>query len=333
MAKPYTLIHGPWLPDLQNVGVQMGYQWSGTEIPTADCDKVYWADASYRSLPGPYSIGPTLGTPITNAFTWFDNSTGKEEIFAATANGLSMLVDGVWTAVPVQSNASSQLIGQAIAISLGTIAPLSLYVSPNTQSVSQAGTSYTFTCSAVTVGTPSAHTWSLSAPVGGTWSIVSGQGTSSVQVQITGAPTGGGTDSVTVVCNATINGHSLTADASLLYANTQPSTYTGTLVAGDLGGTIDGYLPQSSVGSLSPTSDPQGHTIADLFYTVSSGLLQLDFSGFTSDPGVNYFTRLQISSSIYTPSSYSYSGGTATWKWSTTDQFASGNSYTITITY
>lgn len=99
MAQPYTVQFGPWSPDLSNVAVQMPNQWGATPLPCADCLNVYYQDGNYRVLPGLNTIGPSLGTQIQAAFTWYDDTADEEIVFAATSNGISALADNMWSTV------------------------------------------------------------------------------------------------------------------------------------------------------------------------------------------------------------------------------------------
>lgn len=230
MARPYTVKFGPWLPDLQNVGVEMGMQWTETELPVADCLNVYYADSSYRCLPGPSSIGPTLGTPILDAFTWYDNTGGKEIVFAATANGFSQLEDGVWTQIPLQVNASAGTVGLAISLALGTPFACAVWLTPSSQSLSNDTTSYTFPSVTANCGngTPSAYSWSFSGATGpGTWSIASGAGTATAVPKVTGS-TGGSTSTATMNCAITVSGNTYTCSSSVSYTQNTSILHTFT---------------------------------------------------------------------------------------------------------
>jgi hypothetical protein len=219
MAKPYTIRFGPWAPDLQDVGVEMPMQWSDTELPAADCQNVYWQDASYRCLPSLASIGPSLGTPILDCFTWYDNTQGKEVLFATTANGMFTLVDGVWAEVStvIQEGAA----GLAITIQLGTPQCLATAMSPTSGSASGAGSSYTFGSFSAVIGYGSAtsYAWSFSGQTGpGTWSVASGQGTANAVPQVTGC-TPGTTSTANFVCTIVLGGYAYLISSPLSYTD------------------------------------------------------------------------------------------------------------------
>lgn len=237
MSKPYTVRFGPWLPDLQNVGVEMPFQWSETELPVADCENVYYQDAAYRCLPAPASIGPSLGTQILDAATWYDQTQGKEIVFAATANGFFQLVDGAWTQIPVQQNASAGTVGFAISIRLGDIFGTAVYLSPQSQSYVGTTSSHTFSPVGVTVGngTPTAYNWTFSGQTGtGTWAVLSGQGDSAAVPAVSGVPA----DSTTTVnfnCATTINGVVYSCSGTLSYQNAPaPAHFTYTSGSGTI---------------------------------------------------------------------------------------------------
>lgn len=231
MGKPYTVTFGPWLPDLENVGVEMPMQWTETELPCADCLNVYYQDSSYRSLPGPEAFAASLGTPVVGAFTWYDDTAGKEIVFLATANGFFQLEDGSYTQVPVQQNASAGTVGFAISMALGTPFATAVWITPQSQSATSDSTSYTFGTFGANTGngTPSAYNWTFSGATGpGTWSIASGQGTANAVPEVTGS-TAGSTSAVTINCAQTINGNVYSSSATVNYTqNTNLlRTYTG----------------------------------------------------------------------------------------------------------
>ena len=242
MGKPYTIKFGSWSPDLQNVGVEMPFQWSETELPSADTLNVFYQDAAYRCLPGPSPFASSLGTPVLDAFTWYDNTAGKEIVFLATANGFFILEDGAYTAVPTQ--VSEGALGLAISIALGSPAGVAVWLSPSSESGISEGLDYTFP--AVTAnwgnGNPTAFNWYYTGAAG-TWSIGSGQGTSSVIPQVT---TGGpGTYNATLNCDITFSGgNTYTCSSDMSFqsdvsptqhtytsgSGTETVPYTGTLI-------------------------------------------------------------------------------------------------------
>lgn len=222
MADPYTIRFGGWLPDLQNNGVEVPPQDNDIELPAADCLNVYWQDSSYRCLPSLASIGPSLGTPILDCFTWYDNTQGKEVLFATTANGLWTLVDGVWSSVSIETQEG--VTGFSISIRLGSVKGLATSVSPASESASGSTTSHVFSALSARIGsgTATSYTWSFSAHAGpGTWSIASGQGTANAVPQVTGS-TSGSTSTATCLCTIVANGVSYGVSSSLSYTQNTP---------------------------------------------------------------------------------------------------------------
>lgn len=221
MPKPYTIRYGQWTPDLQSVGVEMPYQWSDTEIAVADCLNVYWQDGAYRCLPAMASFGPSLGAQALDCFTWYDNTQGKEVVFAATANGFFTLIDGVWTAIPTLTTLNA--LGQAITIQQGSFVGLATAMSPSAGYSRTSNTSsYTFSPLSAVIGYGSAtgYNWRFGSITGpGSWAITSGQGDSAAVAEVTGS-TGGSTSTATCYCDITFNGVVYTVSAPLSYTET-----------------------------------------------------------------------------------------------------------------
>lgn len=119
MPQPCTIQFGLWSPDLQNIAVQIPAVPGPIPMPCADCLNVYYQDGAYRCVPSPQSIGPSLAAQALNAFTWYDETSGNEIIFAATANGISGLTSDVWTAIPVLNALSVALTGLSLKINVG----------------------------------------------------------------------------------------------------------------------------------------------------------------------------------------------------------------------
>lgn len=217
MPKPYTIKFGPWAPDLQDVGIEMPFQWSDTQLPVADCENVYWQDAAYRCLPAPAPTGPSLGTPILDCFTWYDNSEQKEVLFAATANGLSALIDGAWSALSIETEEGAT--GLSISMALGAAQGLATSIAPASQSDSGTSTSYVFSAVTFTIGAgeASSYTWSFNGLTGsGGWTVISGQGTETATAEVTDA-TSGQTSTANMQCSAVVNGITYTLSVPLSY--------------------------------------------------------------------------------------------------------------------
>ena len=99
--------------------------------------------------------------------------------------------------------------------------PVSVAMSPTSQSLSGITTSKTFPSESVTVtnGTASSYNWYFTGASGGTFTINAGQGTAAANARVTGvaAP---GTATATLKCDVVVNGVTYTASASLSYENT-----------------------------------------------------------------------------------------------------------------
>lgn len=240
MSQPFTINYGPWSPDLQDVGVQMSYQLTAQTVPVADCSNVFWQDAAYRCLPSPASIGPSLGVPITNAVNWYDNSTGKEEIFAATAAGLYALVDGSWSAIPIQFSAATNAVGQSLVLTQGS--PIYSTLSPAPLNWSGASSALNLPAMSVSglSGSPS-YFWYFSGTSGSAnWAVASGQGTASAIPNASSA-TAGQTSSATLNCQITLNGQTFTLSGPVSY--------------GYMTGSISGNATGTGTGSGTVTSN------------------------------------------------------------------------------
>jgi hypothetical protein len=119
MAQPCTVQFGLWSPDLDNVAVQMPIIPGPIPVPCADCLNVYYQDGAYRCVPSPQPIGPSLGSQALNAFTWYDETSGDEIVFAATANGISGLTSDEWISIPVLNALSIALSGLSLKLNVG----------------------------------------------------------------------------------------------------------------------------------------------------------------------------------------------------------------------
>lgn len=124
----------------------------------------------------------------------------------------------------------------------------------------------------------------------------------------------------------------------------QHGTYSGTQTAvsqcptGYTGIQLGSYVPDSC-GSVSPTTDSNGHTIYGAFFSSTGNPLEdihLMISGFSSDPGVNYFSTATFGGETFSPSTdlyrYSYSDGVADWDWYPGENYSSGAG-TYSISY
>jgi len=120
MPEPYTIRHGSWSPDLQNVGVQLPYSIAPVELPSADCNNVYFQDGAFRCLPGPAPFAGAIGgvEAVLSALTYYDQVANQEVLFAATADGISALIDGVWVPLTLFGLAGSTISVAAPSFSI-----------------------------------------------------------------------------------------------------------------------------------------------------------------------------------------------------------------------
>lgn len=119
MADPNTLQFGPWAPDLQDNPVQVAPNFGAMLVPLADCMNVYYADGNYRCLPSALPIGPPVGIPVLNAYTYYDDVYDQEVIFAGLSGAIAALIDEQWANVPLSISASVQGTGLVIGIEWG----------------------------------------------------------------------------------------------------------------------------------------------------------------------------------------------------------------------
>jgi hypothetical protein len=108
-----------------------------------------------------------------------------------------------------------------------------------------------------------------------------------------------------------------------------PSAGTATLVAGFSSPNLTGYSTSIGIGSLSPSTDYNGHGVPSLLCDSSSGTLSLDVFLPSSNSG--YVTGLSINGTLYLTSSatYSYTGAAGIWTWTTSCPLSSGGSYPV----
>jgi len=97
-----------------------------------------------------------------------------------------------------------------------------------------------------------------------------------------------------------------------------------------------GYLPGLSAGSYSPTALTGGKTITALYdYNCFNGMswAQLQVSGFSSDPGLNWLTSVTCNGVIRTPYSYTYRGANVSWRFSPLGLSATAGPVSCSITH
>ncbi|OYV26180.1 MAG: hypothetical protein B7W98_03315, partial [Parcubacteria group bacterium 20-58-5] len=105
MAKPYVIGFGPWAPDGADVAFGMNFQYSQTTVPLADCNNVYYAHTSYRSLPAFVSSG-ALASQCIGAWTALDTSSNPQ-IYAGAGSDLYHWSGSAWTNVSKSAGAYS----------------------------------------------------------------------------------------------------------------------------------------------------------------------------------------------------------------------------------
>jgi hypothetical protein len=92
--------------------------------------------------------------------------------------------------------------------------------------------------------------------------------------------------------------------------------FVGTITQGNSAGVAVGYSTAFSIGAISPTT-MDSRTIADWYDQASGSTGVLRISGFSADPGKNFFLSCTAHGTTKTAASatYTYSVGTAQWSW------------------
>jgi hypothetical protein len=139
---------------------------------------------------------------------------------------------------------------------------------------------------------------------------------------------------------------SVIAGATLFPVLASASTDNGTLTVGShVSGLCSGTHPiimkgyvSGVMGSYSPTGLTGGETLVSVYDEGPTppcvpAVSELSISGFSSDPGSSWLTSITCNGvENTTPSTYTYSGGQATWNWTTQFGFSSGN-YSCSIVH
>ena len=108
------------------------------------------------------------------------------------------------------------------------------------------------------------------------------------------------------------------------------------------GNYLDDGFESGFGGSMAPTTTSNGYTYQAFFdsqYSIQAGegykSTQLLISGFTADPGQAWLTSATAPGATLTGSAatYSYTGGVATWRWTTGPYFGGSGSFTCTIVH
>jgi len=94
-----------------------------------------------------------------------------------------------------------------------------------------------------------------------------------------------------------------------------------------------GYIPLNGVGSYSPTTLTGGKTIGALYRGGCVGGTFFVVNGFSSDPGTAWLTSLTCAGTTLqrTNATYSYSGGSSAWHWTTALPINANTSYSCSI--
>lgn len=102
--SPTTLTFGPWAPDLSSQGVPVIWTVPSLgAVPCVDVLNVRYQDSNWICCESPVVAGPSLADMAVGAFTWYDNTGSQEIVFAASADGISALIDGAWVSVPTEN--------------------------------------------------------------------------------------------------------------------------------------------------------------------------------------------------------------------------------------
>lgn len=223
-ATPSTFSFGPWLPDLGNNGLATDFGESLGVVPCADVQNVLWVNANWICTPGPVETAPALSDQSFGAFTWYDDNTGEEIVFAGLAEGIAGLINGGWTSLPFLNSQSSTVVQSWVAQTVfanfspalpwkvktklatvtGTVTPnaSASVVSARVNVGTQTGP-YTFTGVVDVVGgTPTAWAWSIISGLGS----ISGPNTANPGISTT-INSGG----VQVGCTVTVGGVQIVA--------------------------------------------------------------------------------------------------------------------------
>lgn len=228
------------------------------------------------------------------------------------------------------------------AVSIARVTAVSASVLPTSESSSSTATSQTTGTATVSASggeAPYSYAWEWAT--GGAGISINSPDSAATSFSASGmAP--GDTYSGTARCTVT-DAYSQTSTASVAVSIACVNVYSGTLVAGAIVNppyeTIYGYTNYEgkTIGSLSPTVDANGNTIAGIFTEAEgdSGYFLVEIES-SSELGESYFGAAEIdgSTSYETSSSeYLYEDGLNTWQWEISSSiFVDGDSYAIVLT-
>jgi hypothetical protein len=313
-----SIQYGQWSPDTANVAFQMPDQQGPVTVPVADCLNVYFQDGAYRVLPSLSSIGPALGYQSLNAFTWYDQVSQKETVFAAGANSISQLIDGSWNSVPI--SAGAQLLNTTLTA--GVSGSNTGYSAGSYGSLGQ-----TTDINNNTVGVISQNTTSGSAPV--------------FTVTLDTANLG-----ANYFASISFPGLNLSLpSSSATYSSTNSSTLLSATMAVGQSGDYTGFQASPLgpvIGTLSPTTDTNGNQVIGIaaFATTLprpqySFVLTIDTAGL----GASYFNNLQIipqgstsgTTLLASTATYASGSGQSSWTWTTGAPITYGGVYSVLL--
>lgn len=283
------------------------------------------------------------GTNIT-----INASSSASTTFTGTPPAYGVPVTG--TAVCTVTDSAGQKAQETCAISITLETPIRLSISPG--SLLSSGSATTQTTGSATVsasGGSGSYTY--------TWAWISGGGGISIDAQHSVSTTftaSGMTPGAALFglaqCTVTDAFGQTNTIAIGVEIQCALSVYSGSLFSGNdifLGTVGNGSIGYalSGIGSLAPTVISGGLSlvsITDNYFVPSKVATQPTYqsssiavSGFTSDPGQGWLLSVSANSVTRTgaSASYTYSGGIATWRWTSPFQFSNGVSYPITINY
>jgi hypothetical protein len=211
-------------------------------------------------------------------------------------------------------------------------------VSPATQTSSSSATTQTTGFSTATA-TGGSGTYTYAWAWASSGSHISINSASSNRTSFTGSSMVAG-NTYTGVARCTItDGYLQIATVTVSVSITCGGVFNGSLVAGeqfdDTVGHINYYFVGYSspgYGTLTPHIDQNGNTIVILSYAQQTRQLFL-IMDVAANPGQNYFTTLTVGADSYASASaiYSYSGGQATWLWSSASPITNTDTYAVQL--
>lgn len=162
MPAPLTIRYGSWSPDLANSAIDVSRNLD--EVPSADVNNVYFADAAWRCLPSPnpyaYSVGVLLSTTFVTAIdgslTGFDANVGSIAQ-AADANGntlLQLTSDGTQIILSIQGANLGASYFSSLVYSTGTNPAVTLNTSAASYAYASSSQTNTWTWTTATAFAP-----------------------------------------------------------------------------------------------------------------------------------------------------------------------------------